>query len=176
MIDKKLVSAIHARFRQLRSGEVADNLRAQGVVYPLAWGVQSYRMREIALEFEANAELAEYLWNEEVRESKLLAPRLYPIGAMTREDAERWATGVQYAEIADQLAMHLLCRLPFAAELAERWLDGTQDDMHRYLALRIASRLDTVPAECTRKARQLAANADQPLWLRTAALWSTETV
>lgn len=165
---KTTISKIHARFRQLKSGEVADNLKAQGVTYRLAWGVQSYRMREIAADFEPDAEVAEYLWNEDVRESKLLAPRLYPAERMTMADAERWADTTPYIEVADQLAMHLLCKLPFATELTENWLQEGCSEMRQYLALMTASRLQQpTPAIC-RKAEKIL-KSDAPLWLRASA-------
>lgn len=173
MIDKKLISQIHAKFRQLKSGEVADNLKAQGVTYRLAWGVQSYRMREIAAAFKPDAEVAEYLWNEDVRESKLLAPRLYPIDKMTSTDAERWAKNIQHIEVADQVAMHLFSKLPFATTLAETWISEEQDDMHRYLALMIASRLDDIPQKVKQEAQQMV-SGNHPLWIRAAAVRITE--
>ena len=99
MVDKLVLSAIHARFRQLRNGEVVDNLAAQGITYRLAWGLESYRLREIAQEFAPSAELADALWNEEVRESKMLATRLYPISEMTEEKALGWIAEIKYTEL-----------------------------------------------------------------------------
>jgi len=167
---KATISKIHARFRQLKSGEVADNLKAQGVTYRLAWGVQSYRMREIAADFQPNAQIAQYLWEEETRESKLLAPRLYPAHEMTRETAEQWAETTPYVEVADQLAMHLLSRLPYAASLAEDWMQPECSEMKQYLGLMTASRLET-PSETLRaRAKEISGNNNLPLWVRAAAI------
>lgn len=167
-MDKAIISHIHAKFRQLRSGEVADNLKAQGVTYRLAWGVQSYRMRDIAAGLQPDAEVAEYLWNEDVRESKLLAPRLYPIDSMTEETATRWADTTPYVEVADQLAMHLLSRTSFAGHLSEQWLQEGNSEMRQYLALMIASRLETLAPGLRDKVQMIAAS-NRPLWIRTAA-------
>ena len=108
---KQTLSKIHARFRQLRNGEVADNLRMQGVSYHLAWGVESYRLKAIAEEVKAEVNdpetlrsLAEYLLAEDVRESKMIATRLYPLDLLTKDKAEEWASGITYTEQADRLA------------------------------------------------------------------------
>lgn len=128
MIDKKILSNIHAKFRSLRNGEVADLLCQHGVKYHLAWGVQSYQLKQVAESFlvdfpelaeneEARAELAETLWQEDTRESKMLATRLFPLSLMDKEKAITWAIQAPYNEITDQLVMNLLSRLPFAQEL-----------------------------------------------------------
>lgn len=126
MVSKILLSKIHAQFRSLRNGEVADLLRQYGVSYRLAFGVQSYQLKAVAewvktqVEEEVLQELAETLWAEDIRESKMLAARLFPAERMDQAMAERWIAESPYKEITDQLVMHLLCRLPFATQLAER--------------------------------------------------------
>lgn len=175
-IDKHKLSAIHARFRQLRNGEVADNLQAQGICYRLAWGLESYRLREISQEDccqgndEERKNLAEYLWQEDVRESKMLATRLYPIALMDREHADVWANDIKYTEIADQAAMNLFSRLPFATDLLHDWSQNAKP-MLKYLALKIAARLDNVPEDISSWAEKIKNDETAPLWLRTAALW-----
>lgn len=168
-IDKRKISAIHARFRQLRSGELADNLQAQGIKYRLAWGLESYRLKEIAQEeccqgtSEERQALAEYLWQEEVRESKMLATRLYPTDSMNLETALLWGDQVPYCEIADQLCMNLLSHLPFVHEMIQRWIIGS--NMQQYMALQLALRLDIAVAQ----AEAIAQDETKPMWLRTTA-------
>ena len=172
MVDKLVLSAIHARFRQLRNGEVVDNLAAQGITYRLAWGLESYRLREIAQEFAPSAELADALWNEEVRESKMLATRLYPISEMTEEKALGWIAEIKYTELADQICMNMLAKLPFAQQLADDLLnaDFCTDPIKTYTALKIATRIEWLSDRCLAVAESLI-NSEAPLYLKTAALW-----
>lgn len=172
MVDKLVLSAIHARFRQLRNGEVVDNLAAQGITYRLAWGLESYRLREIAQEFELSAELAETLWAEDVRESKMLATRLYPIDDMTEEKALGWIADIKYAELADQMCMNLLAKLPFASHLADTLLkaDFRHNPIKTYTALKIATRIECQSDRCLDTANAII-SSDAPLYLKTAALW-----
>lgn len=172
---KQLLSAAHARFRQLRSGELGDNLRAQGIEYKVIWGLESYRLREIAAEFsslsdEERLALAEALWTEDVRESKMLATRLYPVCCMNEEKAQEWADAIVYTELADQACMNLFSRLPFAQELTERWIQGSE--MEQYMAIQIALRL-SIPLP---QADSLAKDANRPMWLRMAAIRLNEQI
>lgn len=172
MVDKLVLSAIHARFRQLRNGEVVDNLAAQGITYRLAWGLESYRLREIAQEFEPSAELAETLWAEDVRESKMLATRLYPLDELTIEKAQEWIKDVGHTEIADQLCMNLLAKASFANELIGRLLDRDfeQEPITTYIALKIATRIESKTDRCNILADKIIGSI-APIFLKTAALW-----
>ena len=167
-----LLSKAHAEFRKLRNGEVADNLRAQGVDYKTIWGVESYRLKEIAALLRAEVEddsalqeLAERLWSEEVRESKMLATRLYPCGLCDMTTACRWAQDIRYTELADQACMNLFARLPFAETLVAQWMAG--NDLLQYMALQVILRLDL--SGWQEQAAQLAQDTRRPMWLRVAA-------
>ena len=179
---KILLSKAHAEFRRLRSGELGDNLRAQGISYRVIWGLESYKLKEIAErllpEVDASAKenganpsdyraaYAQILWEEDVRESKMLATRLYPIDKMAPEVATDWSTSVRYTELADQLCMNLLSRTSFAERLVREWLTSGSSDMQKYKALQIALRLDiAVP-----QAQEMAKDETLPRCIRTAAL------
>lgn len=169
------LSKAHAEFRRLRSGELADNLRAQGISYRIIWGLESYRLKEIAqifladetLTIEGRRLLANALWDEDVRESKMLATRLYPTGEMSELLANEWASAIQYTELADQACMNLFARLPFAATLANAWARDEASAMKQYAAMQLALRLDLT--ELRETASAIAQNTANPLWLRHAA-------
>lgn len=174
-----LISKAHAEFRRLRSGELGDNLRAQGIEYKIIWGLESYRLKEIAAKLMESIQqqagndpdevnrcqtaTAQALWAEDVRESRMLAPRLYPADQMTPEEAEVWAKSVRYTELADQLCMHLLSRTPFAESLVRQWI--TASPMMQYMALQIALRLDLDVPE----AEDIAADTALPMYVRIVA-------
>lgn len=171
---KKTLSKIHARFRQLRSGEVADILKMQGIEYRLAWGLESYRLKTIAEEVKAEIndeqflkELAETLLAENVRESMMIATRLYPANLLSKEKAESWADGIRYTEQADQACMNLFSKAAFATELVDEWINS--EGIKLYMALQLASRLDIDNTKIRNKAKQTAEDATLPMWLRSMA-------
>ena len=171
MVDKKMLSAIHARFRQLRNGEVADNLYAQGISYKLAWGLESYRLREIAKDFEPSQELAEVLWNEEIRESKMLATRLYPTDSITKETAIAWVKEAKYAELVDQICMNMLAKMSSSQQIAEELADIEKyEPIVNYAALKLATRIELVSDKLFNLAESIL-NSDTEIFIKTAALW-----
>lgn len=127
-------------FRQAMNADLSNSMRAHGLIYKMNFGVPSPRIKLIAQQFEPNAADALYLWNEDVRESKMLATYLFPKEEMTRKLADEWAHQIQYPEIADQVCMNLFSALPFAEEIAIKWITDT-NPMVVYTGFRLFVRL-----------------------------------
>ena len=167
MVSKELLSEIHAHFRRRMNADVSGALRRHGVAYGVAFGVPSMQLREVAALYAPSAELAEALWAEDIRESKMLATRLYPPSAMDEATALRWVLSAPYDEVTDQLTMHLLSHLPEAERLMQH-LAERPERMARYAALKLAARLDSRALDDA--ARAIAAAPEADMALRTAAL------
>ncbi|MEG1587386.1 MAG: DNA alkylation repair protein [Bacteroidales bacterium] len=127
-------------FRQAMNADLSNSMRAHGLNYRMNFGVPSPRIKLIAAQFEANADDAVYLWNEDVRESKMLATYLFPKEEMTPDLATEWAQQIPYTEIADQACMNLFVHLPFASQLAMEWIHSA-NEMVIYTGLRLWVRL-----------------------------------
>lgn len=117
--------------RAAMSGPVSASMRAQGHAYKMNFGVDQPRLLTIADEIRNDflasdlqqlsaAGLAAALWKEDVRECRLLACMLMPEDDFSEELAEVWIEQLRFAEEAQALAMHLLSRMPYAADLAFR--------------------------------------------------------
>lgn len=127
-------------FRQSMNADLSNSMRSHGLNYKIIFGVPAPRIRLIAQQFEPNATDAEELWQENVRESKILATYLFPVSQMTPELAQQWVEQIPYTEIADQVCMNLFSQLSFAKQLAFEWVDRT-DSMVQYTGIRLLSRL-----------------------------------
>lgn len=125
MHDK--LKQIRTQLRLSMNGIVSTSMRYKGASYKLNFGVSLPKLKEIALTWKKNAELAESLWSEDVREMKILATLLQPFESFTREKAEAWAESVNQQEIAEQYAFNLLQYLPFAEELAAKWIENKKE-------------------------------------------------
>ena len=123
-------------FRQTMNADLTNSIKAKGVVYRMNFGVPAPRIKLIAEKFDKNIEDAEYLWNEDVRESKMLATYLYPENTMDMATALRWCSEVKYIEIADQLSKNLLMNLSFALDLANI-LIGKTESVEQYIGYRL---------------------------------------
>ncbi len=104
------------------NGVVSSSMRKKGVCYNLNFGVSLPKIKEIALSYPKDAELAEALWKEDVRELKILATLLQPAENFTKQQAWNWAKDVKHQEIAEQYCHNLLQELHFAEDLACEWI------------------------------------------------------
>ena len=79
---------IKKEFFAFRNGITADILRKAGMPYKIIFGLQVPQIAQIARGHKPDMELADRLWNDtEVRESRLLATYLFPIGEVTESKA-----------------------------------------------------------------------------------------
>lgn len=131
---------IKRSFRLYMNGETSRSMREKGIEYKLNWGVPVTRLRTMAAEYGKDRALAMALWQENVRECKLLATLIMPADEMTQADVETWAPGISSLELAEQCAMNLFQSLPFAPGLACAWL-SSGNDMLSVCAYHLLSRL-----------------------------------
>lgn len=132
------IKDIKQRFFALRNGIVADTLRKGGIPHKMIFGLQLPQISEIAREAGASPGLARQLWNDaDVRESRLLAPYIFPAEELSRQEALEMASSLRSREEADILAWKLLSRSPFAAEIAD---EIEADSSHPFPYLAIALR------------------------------------
>ncbi len=112
--------------RLAMNGVVSSLQRKQGLDYKINFGVEIPRLKEIASHTPKERNLALALWNENIRECKMLAIFLMPSEEFTADDAQEWIASTPFTEIADQLSMHLLRRLEGAATLSLEWIESSR--------------------------------------------------
>lgn len=123
---------IKQSLRLSMNGIVSAHQRRQGLNYRINFGVEIPRIKEIAREYEKSEELATALWQENIRECKLLAIFLLPQECYATL-ATKWVAEAPFTEIADHLAMNILCKLPEAAAKALQWCNAAANDgLHKY--------------------------------------------
>ena len=130
--------------RGVMSGPVSASMRRQGLAYKVNFGVDQPRLIALAHEMEdfitdAHA-LALALWKEDIRECRLLACIIMPPATFAEDMAAEWILQLRYAEEAQALAMHLLSKVPYAADMAFR-LIATETPLHRLLGWLVFGRL-----------------------------------
>lgn len=130
-------SVIHEKIKEIKkelrlamNGIVSSLQRNQGLNYKINFGVEIPRLKGIASNFEKNEELAKRLWQDNIRECKMLAIFLMPEDGYSGV-AEEWIAEAPFTEIADHLAMIILSKLPDATEKAIKWIQNS-DGMFRY--------------------------------------------
>lgn len=126
---EEIIKDIRFRLRKAMNGIVSASMRQKGVEYKLNFGVSIPEIKTIASAYTPDAELAKWLWTQDVREHQILATLLYPRESFTAEDAENWVSAIRYQEIAEQFCTNLAQHLPFAPALAERWICDERENV-----------------------------------------------
>lgn len=100
------------------NGIASKAMRDAGMPYHVIWGIELPRLQTIATQFPRDRHLAQQLWNENVRESRLLAIMLTPPEQFLPEVAEIWAHEFKTTEEASLMAMQLICLQKWATTFA----------------------------------------------------------
>ncbi|MBQ8422771.1 MAG: hypothetical protein IJY36_00730 [Coprobacter sp.] len=138
-IDEK-IREIKRQFRKAMNGIVAGSMHEKGVEYRVNFGLTLPLVKRIAAHFPPDKELATRLWNEQVRESKLLSTYLYPPTEVDRDTARRMIQESTYSEIADACCTNLFVNLAFAPELANECI-ASPHEMAKYIGYQLWNRL-----------------------------------
>ena len=175
MNTQEQVKEIKQSFRLMMDGSVAQSMREKGLDYHLNWGATLPRLKEKADEIGKNYDLAIALWKENVRECKILATMIMPAEQMLPEVVDIWMEQTPTIEIAEQAAFNLYQHLPFAADLAYRWL-ASENDLAQMCGYHILARLFMQNQEPNERGinefidQALAALQSSDLTLRKAAM------
>lgn len=169
------VKEIKQSFRLMMDGKVAQSMRDKGLDYHMNWGATLPRLKEKADEIGKNYDLSIALWKENVRECKILATMIMPAEQMLPEVADIWMEQTPTIEIAEQAAFNLYQNLPYAADLAYRWL-ASENDLPQMCGYHILTRLFTRKQEPNKRGinefidQALVALQSSNLSLRKAAM------
>ena len=157
------------KFFALRNGILAERLRASGDMHRIIFGLTLAQVMDIARSMTPSTELAEKLWaNDTTRESRLLAPMIWPCEDVSPEKALKIASEVMSTEEADVLCHRWLRKMPFAPELIDR-IYASEDDLQRYIALRLALNLINTAREKAKRLAEIEKDAHTP-YLKSLAI------
>lgn len=109
-------------FRAAMNGVASKAMRDAGMKYHVIFGIELPRLREIAREYPQDRSFAQQLWNENIRESQLMAILLTPVGEFLPEVAEIWLSEAKTEESVSLLAMQLIAPQTWASDYAFRWI------------------------------------------------------
>lgn len=167
---------IRKQFRLLMNGVTAQSQREKGMDYHVNWGASLGHLRELAGEYGKDYDTAAKLWNDDVRESKIMATLLMPTEQFTLDTAMQWISQTKTQEIAEVAVMNLYQHLPYAKEMALRLIQD-EDAMRQLHGYNIMSRLLTRNVALTDEENKLTDDCanktidqqEAPLSLRHAA-------
>lgn len=109
------------RLKTEMNGAVVGGMEDRGVNYALSYGVSVPTIRRIAREYAPDHALAEFLFQQDIREMKIAAVYVDIPDDVTREQMDRWAA-VMTPELMEHAATGLFYAAPVAAEMLRVWL------------------------------------------------------
>jgi 3-methyladenine DNA glycosylase AlkD len=117
---------IKKSLRLAMNGVVSTLQRRQGLNYKINFGVEIPRIKEIATRYGKSKQLAKALWQEDIRECRIIAILVMPVEEFTTDEANEWIATIAYTELADQLSMHLLSKMANGVEDAINRIQSTE--------------------------------------------------
>lgn len=137
------IKQIKRSFRLRMNGVTSKSMRDKGIAYKINWGISLIDLRAMAAEYGKDVALATALWQEDIRECKVLATLIMPAEDMSLPVAMEWSKGIKSQEIAELIAFNLFQHSLDAAAIANELIHinakTTQGDKQGTLYQRIAA-------------------------------------
>lgn len=124
---QQIMKEIKEQLRLNMNGAAAQLMRESGLTYKVNFGVDVPRLKQIALQFEKNQQVAQALWNENIRECKILAGLLMPVEHFYPDMADIWITEMKHLEIAQLTVLNLFQYLPYAPSKSLQWIASDEE-------------------------------------------------
>ncbi len=140
MNNDEIIKSIKNDFRLGMNGIISTSMRNRGMDYKIIFGLSLPQLRTLAEKYSPSQEVAIRLWNENIRESKLLATMIFPHSEMSIDIAKEWIEDIKYSEVADIASMFLFSKLPYAEQLCLEYVNS-ENENHLYFAFRLFIRL-----------------------------------
>ena len=121
---ERIFQELLQRIKRLQNREVVNSMQKRGIDYKVNYGVAVPMLRLLASEYTQNHLVALKLWNKQWRETMILATLLEQPSEVTENQMDFWVKNFQSTEIAEQAAMNLFTKTPFAYEKAFEYCIG----------------------------------------------------
>ncbi|MBN2669668.1 MAG: DNA alkylation repair protein [Bacteroidales bacterium] len=119
---KALLSEIRKKIRTRDNGPAVDSMKRLGIEYKTNHGLSIAEIKAIANQYLNHHELALELWEWDHREFKILATFIDDPQKTSIDQLNYWIKDVSNNELAEQLAINLVFRLPNAFQIVQDWL------------------------------------------------------
>lgn len=159
MDNTQRMIALLGRVRKQMNGAVSESMATDGENYGLNYGVSIATLREIAATEQPDHDFAKYLYQQQVRELRLIACHLAEPAKVDIHDFPFWARGIRNAELAEELAFALLSKIYDINSLMGIWTTES-NELISYAALMAAARNKRTTSEVAFIAAEKAVRAN----------------
>ena len=141
------VKQIKRSFRLYMNGVTSTSMRQKGLDYKINWGVSQMDLRHMAEQYGKDKALAAALWQENIRECKILATLIMPAADFTASEAMEWAATLLTVEMAETAVFNLFQHMAEAEQLSQLLLEN-EEKLLRICAYNLVCRLLKRNQEC----------------------------
>lgn len=141
------VKQIKRSFRLYMNGVTSTSMRQKGLDYKINWGVSQMDLRHMAEQYGKDKALAAALWQENIRECKILATLIMPAADFTASEAMEWAATLSTVEMAETAVFNLFQHMAEAEQLSQLLLEN-DEKLLRICAYNLVCRLLKRNQEC----------------------------
>jgi 3-methyladenine DNA glycosylase AlkD len=124
MVPVEKVLEIVSKIRQLRNGDAADSMTRMGIIYPINYGVSIPNLKQIAAQYIGSHNLAITLFEQDIRECKILASLIDDPAQVTGEQIDQWSAHFTNIEIVEQVCSNLFWRVEYSLPRSIEWCLG----------------------------------------------------
>ncbi|MDD2277588.1 MAG: DNA alkylation repair protein [Bacteroidales bacterium] len=115
------VQQIIQEVKRHMNGPVSETLTQHGFRYKVNYGVSVPELKNIARQYTGNHELALTLYEEDIRECKLIASMIDDPKKVTGEQIDDWAQSFNNHEIVEQVCSNLIWKAECALSRSIQW-------------------------------------------------------
>jgi 3-methyladenine DNA glycosylase AlkD len=119
------------RLKALSNPKAIEGMAKFGITPKRTFGVSIPNLRKIAKEIGKDHELAQKLWELNIRETRILASMIADPKLLTEEQMENWVNEFDYWEICDQVCQNLFTYTKFAYQKAIEWSKRDEEFVKR---------------------------------------------
>jgi 3-methyladenine DNA glycosylase AlkD len=115
---------IISKIRQHMNGDTANSMRQMGIIYPINYGVSVTDLKTIAIPYAGNHPLALALFEQDIRECKILASIIDDPKQVSGEQIDKWSNDFKNIEIVEQVCSNLFWKADSSLSRSIEWCLG----------------------------------------------------
>jgi len=135
-MEEKVLDII-IQIKKHQNGAVVDSMLESGIIYKVNYGVTIPELKQIAQPYKGNHDLALRLFEEDIRECKIIASMIDDPAKVTGAQIDTWSDEFTNLEIVEQVCSNLFWKSDFALPRSFEWCID-EDNLFQKAGLLIA--------------------------------------
>jgi len=108
----------------MQNGDVSDGMKRMGINYRINFGVSIPELIQLAQNYDSDNELAFYMLNKEIRETKILSSLLFDIDNLSEDELWEISQKIEYFELVEQFSKNLFSMSSILPKILDKLIEG----------------------------------------------------